>query len=328
MKLLNKLKNALFEEEYVEVEEELPKEKKKHEHKDKKPMIKEIDKIRKLGKERAMEEPVEEKPIVKKIVTPTPKTEEKPENIDTLEEDVIEDREILKGNSDFKFPDILEDDFAYEKKNYVVESKPQVAEERPLYKGTNKKTNKYEFETNNDTKSEYGAYEKKQLKKEFKPSPIISPIYGVLDKNYQKEEVVNKKEIRLPSFSSERLSVDEVRARAYGIKEDKTMFEVSEVTKEEEPIAPADDLLDLTDDTTTPVVSKVTVGDAEEYFQDLGLEYNNDYIDSSKSKATSRRVVENKEMSEKIEAENNDKTKTKSDDENLFDLIDSMYNKE
>lgn len=30
-------------------------------------------------------------------------------------------------------------------------------------------------------------------KKVFKPSPIISPVYGVLDKNYHKEDIVTKK---------------------------------------------------------------------------------------------------------------------------------------
>ena len=38
-------------------------------------------------------------------------------------------------------------------------------------------------------------------------------------------------------------------------------------------------MLDINDD--TPAVPKVTVGDAEEYFEDLGLEYNVDYKDIS-----------------------------------------------
>mgnify|MGYP003291551402 CR=1 FL=1 len=40
--------------------------------------------------------------------------------------------------------------------------------------------------------NEYGLYEKKEDRTYFKPSPIISPIYGILDKNYKKEDVVAK----------------------------------------------------------------------------------------------------------------------------------------
>ena len=43
----------------------------------------------------------------------------------------------------------------------------------------------------------------------------------------------------------------------------------------------------------SPAVEKVTVGDAEEYFNDLGLEYNVDYVDVSKEK---KKVEENAEI--------------------------------
>ena len=33
----------------------------------------------------------------------------------------------------------------------------------------------------------------KSEEKKFKPTPIISPVYGILDKNYHKEDIVNKK---------------------------------------------------------------------------------------------------------------------------------------
>ena len=38
------------------------------------------------------------------------------------------------------------------------------------------------------------SYERKVVedRKVFRPSPIISPVYGVLDKNYRKEEIVDK----------------------------------------------------------------------------------------------------------------------------------------
>ena len=56
-----------------------------------------------------------------------------------------------------------------------------------------------------------------------------------------------------------------------------TTFEVEE--EEEENL-----LVDLSDEKDKPEVKEITMGDALEYFQDLGLEYNVDYVDASKEK--------------------------------------------
>ena len=57
----------------------------------------------------------------------------------------------------------------------------------------------------------------------------------------------------------------------------------------------------------TPAISKITLGDAEEYFDDLGLEYNVDYKDSAKEKEMavnkSTRSTKNKELSKQVEEE-------------------------
>lgn len=340
MKLMEKLKNALFEEEYVEVEEKPVKEKKRMFHKEN-DKEKNIEQIKNKGRTRAKDDYPEEKPLVKKIANPV----EKEDKHDMLE-DFEEDRNILKGNNDFKFQEILEDDFSYQQpapqpkpkpkpepvyqeRKPVVEQKHE-EEEIPLYQG-GKKEEVFGFEKDYNTMH---TYDSKSNKSTFKPSPIISPIYGVLDKNYQKDEIVTKKEVRMPTFSSEKPDIDEVRNRAYGNSkpEKDLLFDVEEVGIPEEKYdyipAEEDDLLDLTDKEQTPSVSQVTVGDAEEYFEDLGLEYNNDYIDLSKEKATGRRVS----SSDKYDKDEDEDDKMieleKSDDENLFDLIDSMYEKE
>ena len=60
--------------------------------------------------------------------------------------------------------------------------------------------------------------EKKEVveKKVFKPTPIISPVYGVLDKNYHKEDIVSKKEVK----NVEEPLIDSIRKKAYGTLED------------------------------------------------------------------------------------------------------------
>ena len=68
---------------------------------------------------------------------------------------------------------------------------------------------------------DYNKYEeeKKEEKKVFKPTPIISPVYGVLDKNYHKEDIVS----RTPSkqaIHEDEVSIDSIRNKAYGTLED------------------------------------------------------------------------------------------------------------
>ena len=75
---------------------------------------------------------------------------------------------------------------------------------------------------------------KEEIKKRFKPTPIISPVYGVLDKNYHKEEIVDKTKKGSSRISAKTL--DDVRKKAYGSLEDDietTLFGVTEAIPEE-----------------------------------------------------------------------------------------------
>lgn len=312
MKLLDKLKNALFEEEYVEVEEKQEVKKK-------------------------------EKPIAKKIII-----DDKPKKAQPKEDLIVEEEKKESPNRDFKFKAILDDDFINleqekkEEKTPKVESKMEeknrepkreTKEKRPLYQGEKKKEEKNIYGSNLDKEikiHEYGGYEKQKEKKEFHPSPIISPIYGVLDQNYKKDDIVTKKEIRITSsYKSKNIDVDSVREKAYGNTDDIFEEELTSNKKhDEEPIetyelndfeiTEEESLLDISAE-NTPSVAKVTMGDAEEYYSDLGLEYNIDYKDASHEKATGRRT-DLKDFKE----DDYQKEDTSIED-NLFDLIDSMY---
>lgn len=312
MKLLDKLKNALFEEEYVEVEEKQEVKKK-------------------------------EKPIAKKIII-----DDKPKKAPVKEDLIVEEEKKESPNRDFKFKAILDDDFINleqekkEEKTPKVEAKMEeknrepkreTKEKRPLYQGEKKKEEKNIYGSNLDKEikiHEYGGYEKQKEKKEFHPSPIISPIYGVLDQNYKKDDIVTKKEIRITSsYKSKNIDVDSVREKAYGNTDDIFEEELTSNKKhDEEPIetyelndfeiTEEESLLDISAE-NTPSVAKVTMGDAEEYYSDLGLEYNIDYKDASHEKATGRRT-DLKDFKE----DDYQKEDTSIED-NLFDLIDSMY---
>ena len=63
--------------------------------------------------------------------------------------------------------------------------------------------------------------QKKRGTKSFKPSPIISPIYGILDKNYSKDDISVKPVVKTETtLSSKELSIDLVRKGLWNFRED------------------------------------------------------------------------------------------------------------
>lgn len=359
MGVFDKIKNALFEEEYVEVEE----------------------KPKKSKKELKKREEVKEKPIAKKVVLAnknTSKIEHIKDDEESLE-DEIQEEPIVEKKPDFKIMD--DDDFKVEEENQFhnndherdLDRAPKIrdeeydnysSQERVIYR-QERIEDKHPYgidESSRNLVQDYGrAYEKKEEKSGFRPSPIISPIYGVLDKNYKKEDVVQKREVRLTSYSKDSANVDDIRNKAYGSLNENNHKENEEEKKS--IIEVEEDDSDLLVDLSTPekpAIKEVTMGDAMEYFQDLGLEYNVDYKDASKEKATGRRVKEHYEDEEKddkafditeenkeedIEEKKKEKIKEAKDEfldepvlqkfdstdidnengDNLFDLIESMY---
>ena len=130
-------------------------------------------------------------------------------------------------------------------------------EEKKDYYLNKKETNSYEY--GNAINREVP---REEVKKIFKPTPIISPVYGVLDKNYHKEDIVSREEIKSRKESYAESPIDLVRNKAYGTLEDElenTLFGTNSIlfksednekeleeTKVEE--ITKNDLSDLTDD--------------------------------------------------------------------------------
>lgn len=249
MKLLEKLKNAIFEDdEFEELE-------------------KSDEELREQKKEVKVEEVVKkidiEKTIPKKIELP--KDEEKVQK-------------PLRREQHRKTPVIFnEEDFVMEEKK-LPPKKEMIKKEEPK-------------------KPLYGGYKDEKPREKFKPSPVISPVYGfvgvspVLEKP-RNDEVSSFNEIFAKEKKPE-VTLDTVRQKAFGI----------ESVQEDDDLGL---LYDMKND-DTPAISKITLGDAEEYFDDLGLEYNVDYKDSAKEKEKavnkSTRSTKNKELSKQVEEE-------------------------
>ncbi len=107
----------------------------------------------------------------------------------------------------------------------------------------------------------------KEEKKYFKPTPIISPVYGVLDKNYNKEDIKTKKD--LPKhYTNTTITIDEVRKKAYGTLEDELENTLNSLTiheeKEEdlfEELIDKDDTINIIDDELENNVVKQSLDD-------------------------------------------------------------------
>ena len=371
MGLFDKLKDALFEEVEEEVEEK-PVEPKKEVIGDKgsfkdKLLSRQKKKEKKEKEVIAQKVLLEENKIDDRVDHHVLRDEDFEIEPDNREEDMVLERPI-NNNGSFTViedSDLVDDDYIPEEPQIIdVIPKTEEVEETEYSYYEEKEEPKEEKVYDNPAKSydhSYGmdddkieingygnSYSYRNEKTTFKPSPIISPIYGILDKNYKKEDIVQKREIRLTSeYERRNLTVDDVRKKAYGTLSDDLIDDMDkgleEVANTEEK--ESDNLLiDLSSDISKPQVKEVTVGDAEEYYDDLGLEYNVDYkdgaVEASKetvvnedvSKEVSEDIPEVKEVIDNItskeEKSPNDihieKNDTE-DDDNLFDLIDSMY---
>ncbi len=145
---------------------------------------------------------VEETPIKKevlKVEIPSPQEEEikkrRLESFDTSEK--VEEREVPKEEKP-RAPVFFDD------KDFLNLDVPKVEKPKRV-----------------EEKKEVYGIKKEEVKKHFSPSPIISPVYGVLDKNYHKDDISQRKEINLHSYSSSKnLSLDDVMKKAYGTLED------------------------------------------------------------------------------------------------------------
>lgn len=135
---------------------------------------------------------------VKKEVTKVSIESPKVDTYDITDELTI-DMEEEKEETDFSRP-VFFDDNDFKDLNLSLEKEEPKYVEKDIY----------------GRKIEAPKVEEKKI---FKPTPIISPVYGVLDKNYHKEDIVSRNEVQESPLELEP-SIDSVRNKAYGTLED------------------------------------------------------------------------------------------------------------
>lgn len=284
MSLVSKLKNILFEEEEIEIPI--------IEKKESKPA--EVSVPKKNFNEPKKEEPVKNtdfKDFFQEDLENV-KPVKKEEPVRYKEEETVSEREIFRSEKTFNFPAFDEEEFnnltPKPRTTNVMEFEKRKSEKRQDYKAPLKK-------------------EEKQEKAKFKPSPIISPVYGILDKNYTPDEITSRKD----SANSRTLDVDSVRKKAFGsLEETKELKVIKDEEMEdkifEERLEKARTIDELLNDSSDDII---------------------DIKDDDNS------VIEDKEINSFDDVESLDDIKPKQEENgeeeaiesDLFDLIDSMY---
>lgn len=296
MGLFEKIKNIFYDEEIVDVPEE--------------PKSVEKPKIEEVKVEKKVEPIKRETPVIN--TTPT-----------------YSEREIFtrETTNTFKFPMLDEEEVKPVRTR--VNALESARMEKKKEETEKARTDKYKdlFKENTTTSSKPDRV--------FKPSPVISPVYGVLDKNYTREEIIERQENITRTTNPKDMNYDAVRRKAYGTLEDElenTLSKLSEpeihekvekpVTKEEEKSI--EDLLNEIEGNRN-----MSIGDIEEKIKDKMEEEEEESIsDDEFLKEFMARTSKKEEETikeEKATTKEEDVDADKTLEHDLFNLIDSMY---
>ena len=281
MGVFNKLKEVLFD---VEDDDEIP--------------------VITKDKEDREEEPVIEENPIKEVKMP------KDDFLDEIKtRDEIEEIPKPKKESTFNFPLDFEEDVPPIRSrrdtfddDFVSRPSREVKREEP------KRRDEYEYDYSRlnirDTR--------KEEKTNFKPSPIISPVYGILDQNYTKDDVIVKND-----GSKRKPNLDDVRKKVYSKKK----AQEEEKDEFEEPLKTLDEILIDKEEVKEEIPKTKKKQEIEE---DVVLDetlpigvYDDELPDEP--------YPDEEEETDVLEDVKEEKSKEDELESDLFNLIDSMY---
>lgn len=192
-----------------------------------------------------------------------------------------------------------------------------------------------EKEKNKNSKRIAELYSKKEDVKEkakFKASPVISPVYGILDKNYSKDEVKERTDdISVMKRPSKKVDFETVRKKAFGNLADEIndnmMCEncvLYQEAKKNNTLNEDDLLYDMTIEKNADISIEKAYDDYEEFgvaYEPIGRHETN-----SKDSIVINNNIENNQdaVEESVKEELQEESKVNVDDD-FFKLIDSMY---
>lgn len=246
------------------------------------------------------------------------KDEKKEVKAEIEEETVNEQSENIKENTNEKVKSSEQPErprpIFFDDQDFATLERPKVKEEKTIIE------EKYYTKKTETTE-----------KKVFKLSPVISPVYGVLDKNYHKEDITPKRSTpKVTYYDKESITIDEVRKKAYGsldngditYEEEKRNVE-EKITSRVQKIYNDDNIMDDLMNPDYNINDDVNAKEEEmpetrenltKTLEPIALE---DFLLSSDEEEATDEEYDYKDPL--------DDTLTESD---LFHLIDSMYDKE
>ena len=175
-----------------------------------------------------------------------------------------------------------------------------------------------EFFSKEELAKMYGSNAVKEKKEEpkekmFKPTPIISPVYGILDKNYHKEDIVERKDTT-PLRPKSGPTIDTIRNKAYGTLEEQLKDQaLYDKNSKKEEVDLFDELEHKSESLVFDDEPKTRVernANPEEVTMDLTQELDNLLLKKQNTINELSREEKNKNIEEK----------------DLFNLIDTMTN--
>lgn len=240
---------------------------------------------------------------------------EKPVSMGTVEKtNSVSERDTFQSEPTFPILDFDETEFNFQNSYYQkeeVKPKPE-----PVKRNTN--VMDYERRKKLEKRPSYSSYPKMEItetieKKKFRPSPIISPVYGILNKDYSKDDIINKPD--------DKISIEAVRDKAFGTKTPKLektkVYETTEtvtITRPLEKEKKGKTIDELLEDTSDIIV---------DINNDLDNEIDSILPDEEITSNIETKKVNNPVSKQEAKDESEDFTDTLESD--LFDIIDQMY---
>lgn len=294
-----------------------------------------MNKVKNFFYEDVEEEVEETKQESKKKFNPFKKeekveTEDKNEVVREVKQEAnndLSERELFRAERTFNFPMDLGDEIF--DKEEVEEKKEEVTPRKEVVK---------EAYTRSIYHNISREEPKKEEKKKFRPSPVISPVYGILDKNYTVDDVVDADKTKEFSFDKKIVDFDTVRNRAYRDLDDeleKTMnndifYNLDKEDVEEEVQIEEPSVIITYDEIEEPEVEAKEVEFKEVEVKEEIPEEETPVIEPSIPEepeeddiAPDVKIETPKKRSKKVKEEPKEEKK-----EDLFNLIDNMYNED
>lgn len=250
MKFLDKIKDLFSDEEEIIETKEIEIDELEEEHKLPTFMRNKIEEEQKKEEERKNREiPIIKEPIQEKTIR----------NRTEINRQVDRDFTMTRNNNNFSFP-------------MDIEEPDDTPMQRPVY------SNQNVLQREKKPTELYSKKEEPKPKK-FKPTPVISPVYGVLDKNYTKDEVkVSEDKHYELQRASRKVDFETVRNKAFGSLTDDIRNNLCENCElyQEVKITKASELRlkeKKDEELLADIKADISLGEAEDNYFDFGVDY-------------------------------------------------------